>query len=124
MSYVFYALCGITLASLKGLTPVVACLNSYGALTLSVAQVVPHFIHSAQPIRGAADSIRIAPPQVSVPLSAIAELGTLSRSPVTAVLLRAHQIPSRIGCAKYRDNTGNLSAGEAGLEPTTYSFEG
>ena len=67
---------------------------------------------------GAADSIRIAPPQVSVPLSAIAELGTLSRSPVTAVLLRAYQIPSR------RDNTGNLSAGEAGLEPTTYSFEG
>ena len=62
---------------------------------------------------GAADSIRIAPPQVSVPLSAIAELGTLSRSPVTAVLLRAYQIP-----------TGNLSAGEAGLEPTTYSFEG
>ena len=39
---------------------------------------------------GAADSIRIAPPQVSV------LLGTLSRSPVTAVLLRAYQIPSRI----------------------------
>ena len=56
---------------------------------------------------GAADSIRIAPPQVSV------LLGTLSRSPVTAVLLRSYQIP-----------TGNLSAGEAGLEPTTYSFEG
>ena len=75
---------------------------------------------------GAADSIRIAPPQVSVPLSAIAELGTLSRSPVTAVLLRAYQIPSRIVPTGdwYRDNTGNLSAGEAGLEPTTYSFEG
>ena len=60
---------------------------------------------------GAADSIRIAPPQVSV------LLGTLSRSPVTAVLLRAYQIPSRIvptgdwyvGDSPYRDNTGRNS---------------